>query len=67
MRTVVLKKGDIIKMTSYHMPGQWHSIAKEVIETDEHTISINYYHVLNVKEAAHPKWAGYYQVTYSTT
>lgn len=59
-----LKKGDIIKISSYHLPGQWHSVAKEIIKTDDYLISINYYQVLKVKEATHPSKKGYYQVTY---
>lgn len=59
-----LKKGDIIKITSYHKPGQWHSIAKKVVETPEFTITTNYYQVLKVRDATHKEWQGYYQVTY---
>lgn len=63
MNVIELKKGDIIKMSSYHKPGMWHSIAKEVIKTDDYTISINYYQVLKIVDATHPDWTGYYQVT----
>jgi len=64
MKVITLKKGDIIKMSSYHKPGMWHSIAKEVVKTDDYTISINYYQVVKVADATHPDWIGYYQVTY---
>lgn len=64
MKDNALKKGDIIKMSSYHMPGQWHGVAKEVIETDDYTISINYYLVLKVDETSPHVWSGCYQVTY---